>query len=85
MNRISGTHQREEPDNFQGGIIADSMGLGKTLTMIALAASDLMCASSGFGRTVIPPAGQTLVVVPPPRTLIKNALNTIGILTTKQF
>ncbi|KAK1964623.1 hypothetical protein LY78DRAFT_704248 [Colletotrichum sublineola] len=33
---ISGCHQSEEPPQFYGGIIADQMGLGKTLTMIAL-------------------------------------------------
>ncbi len=31
----------EEPPQFCGGIIADPMGLGKTLTMIALIATDL--------------------------------------------
>lgn len=67
MNRISGSHQCEEPEEFQGGIIADPMGLGKTLTMIALTASDLMCASLIPRQTVMPRAGQTLVVVPPPR------------------
>ncbi|WDK10382.1 hypothetical protein CGRA01v4_01661 [Colletotrichum graminicola] len=34
---ISGSHQYEEPQ-FYGGIIADPMGLDKTLTMIALKA-----------------------------------------------
>ncbi|KAH7627454.1 SNF2 family N-terminal domain-containing protein [Sordaria sp. MPI-SDFR-AT-0083] len=66
VNRISGSHQCEEPEEFQGGIIADPMGLGKTLTMIALTASDLMCASLIPRQTVMPRAGQTLVVVPPP-------------------
>ena len=34
-------HQNEAPPQFYGGIIADPMGLGKTLTMIALVATDL--------------------------------------------
>ncbi|KAH8892106.1 hypothetical protein GQ53DRAFT_793927 [Thozetella sp. PMI_491] len=38
VNRISGLQQAEEPSPFSGGIIADTMGLGKTLTMIALVA-----------------------------------------------
>lgn len=33
-------HQYTEPQEFFGGIIADPMGFGKTLTMIALIASD---------------------------------------------
>ena len=41
INRVADIHQVEPPPQFFGGIIADPMGLGKTLTMIALAASDL--------------------------------------------
>ncbi|KAK4243690.1 P-loop containing nucleoside triphosphate hydrolase protein [Corynascus novoguineensis] len=41
LNRVSGAHQNEEPPPFYGGIIADPMGLGKTLTMISLVATDL--------------------------------------------
>lgn len=41
INRVSDVHQDDPPPQFSGGIIADPMGLGKTLTMIALAASDL--------------------------------------------
>lgn len=73
MNRISDSHQKEQPENFQGGIIADPMGLGKTLTMIALAASDLMWASMApRGNKEFASVGQTLVVVPPPRMFTKR-------------
>lgn len=41
VNTISNAYQVEEPPQFSGGIIADPMGLGKTLTMIALVATDL--------------------------------------------
>lgn len=41
VNTISDAYQAEEPPQFPGGIIADSMGLGKTLTMIALVATYL--------------------------------------------
>jgi hypothetical protein len=41
INRVSDIYQVEPPPQFFGGIIADPMGLGKTLTMIALVASDL--------------------------------------------
>ncbi|TLS30089.1 hypothetical protein PpBr36_02652 [Pyricularia pennisetigena] len=40
-NRVSGHRQVEEPPQFFGGVIADPMGFGKTLTMIALVASGL--------------------------------------------
>ena len=88
MNRISGSHQNEEPENFQGGIIADPMGLGKTLTMIALAASDLMCTAPAPRLTYaatqegtnMGPVGQTLVVVPPPRRLYHDRVNGVGLL-----
>lgn len=38
---MSNTAHEQEPDQFCGGIIADNMGLGKTLTMIALVTTDL--------------------------------------------
>ncbi|KAH0430151.1 hypothetical protein CcaCcLH18_05855 [Colletotrichum camelliae] len=69
-NMVSETHQQEEPPQFYGGIIADPMGLGKTLTMIALAASDLEkeYLATRFMTNEIegPFASATLVVVPPP-------------------
>jgi SNF2 family DNA or RNA helicase len=41
LNNITGEYCSSIPPNFLGGIIADQMGLGKTLQMIALIASDL--------------------------------------------
>ena len=43
-----------------GGILADSMGLGKSLSMISLLASDLPHKTSGSTEVV-----STLIVVPP--------------------
>jgi SWI/SNF-related matrix-associated actin-dependent regulator of chromatin subfamily A3 len=69
INRISSTHQFDEPPPCLGGIIADPMGLGKTLTMIALVALD-----SENNQTFEDSEDEkyhtsaTLVVVPPPRT-----------------
>lgn len=61
----------EEPPQFYGGIIADSMGLGKTLSMISLIASDLLLniqdPSSITGANAEESSGRTLIVVPPPR------------------
>ncbi|KAI1124795.1 SNF2 family N-terminal domain-containing protein [Nemania abortiva] len=71
VNTIANNWQAEEPPQFRGGIIADPMGLGKTLTMIALSATDLetrygsreLNNKEGDGRFSTP---ATLVIVPPP-------------------
>ncbi|UKZ74482.1 hypothetical protein TrVFT333_002151 [Trichoderma virens FT-333] len=71
VNKISSTYQSEAPPQFYGGIIADPMGLGKTLTMIALAATDLDTNTNGEAYMSIDDEGNyavptTLIVVPPP-------------------
>ncbi|KAL6404091.1 hypothetical protein AUP68_13471 [Ilyonectria robusta] len=70
FNRVSGAHQLEEPQQFCGGIVADPMGLGKTLTMIALAATDLDGDDAqvhlGVGGDNKRHTPATLIVVPPP-------------------
>ncbi|RTE75698.1 hypothetical protein BHE90_009822 [Fusarium euwallaceae] len=68
LNRISNAHQSEEPPQCYGGIIADPAGLGKTLTMIALAATDMERSDTDMdtsedGQLNVP---ATLIVVPPP-------------------
>lgn len=80
INRISATHQSEEPPQFYGGIVADPMGLGKTLTMIALIATDLDGSMSTEGDMQIDkwqkhdtPA--TLVIIPPPRMSSEHPSN----------
>ena len=65
INRVSNTSQLDEPPEFRGGIIADPMGLGKTLTMISLVATDLD-AEDRDEEADDPSNGTTLVVVPPP-------------------
>lgn len=70
MNRVSNTAQTDEPPQFYGGIIADPMGLGKTLSMISLIASDALLSrhsESPTGVSAVSSSDQTLVVVPPPR------------------
>ncbi|KAK2611706.1 hypothetical protein N8I77_005031 [Diaporthe amygdali] len=71
INKVSGTVHFEEPPVFRGGIVADPMGLGKTLTMIALAATDLESAQHGefpmIERSIENrDNGVTLIIVPPP-------------------
>ncbi|KAI0381073.1 SNF2 family N-terminal domain-containing protein [Hypomontagnella monticulosa] len=73
INTISKSQQCsfEEPPPFSGGIIADPMGLGKTLTMIALVASD-QChmedtrINPWYEDIDHPEVPTTLVVIPPP-------------------
>src|SRR5947209_19227077 len=40
INNLTEDAQTDAPPQFRGGILADHMGLGKTLSMIALVASD---------------------------------------------
>lgn len=58
-NTVTGDVSAYRPEAFRGGILADSMGLGKSLTVISLLATDW----SEYARKsiAIPP---TLLVVP---------------------
>lgn len=40
VNTVTGARQDSPPPDFKGGLLADQMGLGKTLSMISLVASD---------------------------------------------
>jgi SNF2 family DNA or RNA helicase len=57
VNRISDCRQVEKPSDFRGGILADPMGMGKTLTIMSLVAKDLETnfqrASSSVQRTLV--------------------------------
>ncbi|RFU25005.1 hypothetical protein B7463_g11336, partial [Scytalidium lignicola] len=71
VNRISNAYQADEPPQFYGGIIADPMGLGKTLTMIALAATDLDSDEDarihmGTDEDDRHDVSATLIIIPPP-------------------
>ncbi|KAE8445744.1 hypothetical protein EG329_012923 [Mollisiaceae sp. DMI_Dod_QoI] len=71
INTISDAYRAEEPPQFYGGIIADPMGLGKTLTMIALVATDLDTDIAAVTpEDSIDPekcyTSATLVIMPPP-------------------
>ncbi|KAK3687801.1 SNF2 family N-terminal domain-containing protein [Podospora appendiculata] len=68
LNRVSQEVQDQEPPQFQGGIIADPMGLGKTLSMISLIAMDTeraLRASQRHGLSLKYKMTPSLVVVPP--------------------
>lgn len=70
MNTVSPVYQSREPLSFYGGIIADPMGLGKTLTMISLVATDMNSEKEvGIHNENAPAKKQdvsaTLVIIPP--------------------
>ncbi|KAM0231289.1 hypothetical protein ACHAPO_008672 [Fusarium lateritium] len=67
LNRVSGASQVEEPPQCYGGIVADPMGLGKTLTMIALVATDMnnQNRNDNSGEEFDQTVPTTLIVVPP--------------------
>jgi len=74
VNAISEVGSNEPPPQLHGGIIADPMGLGKILTMIALAATGLSLGSiqghpsqAGDAAEHQRPVLATLIIVPPPR------------------
>jgi SNF2 family DNA or RNA helicase len=76
VNTISQICHKEPPPELYGGIIADPMGLGKTLTMIALVAMDIDNAGkeSALADDDAEDAskrcvGTTLIIVPPSRRL----------------
>ncbi|KAG4282308.1 hypothetical protein FPRO06_08981 [Fusarium proliferatum] len=69
-NTVSGAVQVEQPPQFYGGIVADPMGLGKTLSMIALVACDVRAEDTEPsllpGVDIEVSSGKTLIVVPAP-------------------
>ncbi|KAF2103369.1 hypothetical protein NA57DRAFT_32953 [Rhizodiscina lignyota] len=67
INNVSGILRHEAPPPFSGGIVSDHMGLGKSLSMIALMASDLeqhFKLSSDNAVTDERQVSATLLVVP---------------------
>lgn len=67
---MSRVYYAREPQSFYGGIIADPMGLGKTLTMISLIATDLesgrdLNMHEDDAPTSKQDVGATLVIIPP--------------------
>lgn len=66
-NNITNEHTLERPSQFRGGILGDTMGLGKSLTSIALIASDLNDARQRH-RSRDENVHTTLLIVKPQRT-----------------
>ncbi|KIW69455.1 hypothetical protein PV04_05332 [Phialophora macrospora] len=67
-NAITGESQCSRPKDFSGGLIADQMGLGKTLQMISLVASDHDANSPmQLGHELPAPMTETY---PPARSLV---------------
>ena len=74
LNNVTGLRQSEPPPPFSGGILADHMGLGKSLTMIALIASDLTphhrVANIGAITVAQPAIKASLLIVPSTRKCV---------------
>ncbi|KAF0636756.1 hypothetical protein FPSE5266_08807 [Fusarium pseudograminearum] len=89
FNSVSQTSQLEEPPQCYGGIVADPMGLGKTLTMIALVATDLdsEISNDNGGDEFHSKVPTTLIVVPPSWTWEEQLLEHVveGGLTCHQY
>ena len=62
QNLISGMKQMTLPDQFQGGLLIDAPGLGKSLSILALILSD--AESQGPNVPERAPSSTTLLVVP---------------------
>ncbi len=62
QNLISGMQQATRPDQFQGGLLIDAPGLGKSLSIIALISSDAENEPQSVLERV--PSSTTLLVVP---------------------
>lgn len=76
VNTITGGRQDSPPPEFKGGLLADQMGLGKSLSMISLVASNpatslKAAVPAHFNLVEVPdavsPVKTTLLVVPLPR------------------
>ncbi|KAI1291071.1 SNF2 family N-terminal domain-containing protein [Xylaria venustula] len=66
VNNVDLTECSEPPPPFKGGILADAMGCGKTLSMISLIAHDRSNGLQGTTRSSrIFPSRCTLVIMPP--------------------
>ena len=66
-NTICGSSQLDPPPDFRGGCLADSMGLGKTLSMLSLIAAKPAVASAGTSVSRGIPVNRvkaTLIIVP---------------------
>ncbi len=62
QNLISGMKQMTRPDQFQGGLLIDAPGLGKSLSILALISSDVE--SEGQSLPGHAPSLTTLLIVP---------------------
>ena len=62
QNIISGMKQTRPPDQFRGGLLIDAPGLGKSLSILALIATDFQSQAQSLPRKVS--SFTTLLIVP---------------------
>ena len=68
MNTVTGSQHRREPPAFKGGLLIDAPGLGKSLSILSLIATDLQSAEfTGAGLSAV---SNTLLVVPNSRNTL---------------
>ena len=70
LNTIAGQKQTRPPQQFRGGLLIDAPGLGKSLSIISLIASD--CHSEAQGDCKGASQSTTLLVVPKTRKAASN-------------
>ena len=66
VNNITKSVQKEMPPQFRGGLLADTMGLGKSLSILSLIANDRLPSQRDTNSSDYKmPSMATLLVVPP--------------------
>jgi SWI/SNF-related matrix-associated actin-dependent regulator of chromatin subfamily A3 len=68
INNVSGYSTDEAPPDFRGGLLADNMGLGKTLSIICLIAANQASQPTTINYIVSAVVKTTLLIIPPART-----------------
>ncbi|KAH8588455.1 SNF2 family N-terminal domain-containing protein [Bisporella sp. PMI_857] len=69
INNVTGSVEQDKPSNFYGGLLADQMGLGKSLSVISLIAAHPYSGLTDSNTTLfssLEPSRATLLVVPLP-------------------
>lgn len=77
-NVITGVEERSKPPEVLGGILADMMGLGKSLSMLALVVSSLDAAEAWAAKEPPPSGSESGLLLNSKTTLLVSPLSTIA-------